>query len=182
MNIIISFDEFLTDELKRVISKSSKTGRTIETDIIHDDIPSSSKSLSSGILLKDELKRKEEDMTKERAKTSGEEKTLTAKAPVAETPKTTPGYLEIIVITILIVGGAIWGYDQFFAQKILTFDLSGYLREQTTLIKAGQMTEEQFKSNLDRTEALLGAVAEKRRHVILLKDVVMRNGNEISHE
>ena len=61
MNIIISFDEFLTEELKRVISKSSKTGRTIETDIIHDDIPSSSKSLSSGILLKDELKRKEED-------------------------------------------------------------------------------------------------------------------------
>jgi hypothetical protein len=126
------------------------------------------------------LKRKEEDMTKERTKTPGEEKALTAKAPGAETPKTTPGYLEIIVITILIVGGAIWGYDQFFAQKILTFDLKGYLHEQTALIKAGEMTEEQFKSNLDRTEALLNAEAEKSRHVILLKDVVMRNGNEIS--
>ncbi len=119
-------------------------------------------------------------MTEKTTKTPGEEKTVTAKAPGAETPKTTPGYLEIIVITILIVGGAIWGYDQFIAQKILTFDLSGYLREQTALIKAGEMTEEQFKSNLDRTEALLGAEAEKRRHVILLKDVVMRNGNEIS--
>jgi len=121
-------------------------------------------------------------MTEKTTKTPGEEKTLTAKAPVAETPKTTPGYLEIIVITILIVGSAIWGYDHFLAQKILTFDLNGYLREQTALIKAGQMTEEQFKSNLDRTEALLGAKAEKSRHVILLKDVVMRNGNEISHE
>ena len=110
-------------------------------------------------------------MAKERAKTPGE-----------ETPKTNPGYLEIIVITILIVGGAIWGYDQFFAQKILTFDLKGYLYEQTALLKAGEMTEEQFRSNLDQTEALLNAKAEKRQHVIFLKDVVMRNGNEISHE
>ena len=115
------------------------------------------------------LKRKEEDMTKNRAKTPGE-----------ETPKTTPGYLEIIVMTILIVGGGIWGYDQFLAQKILTFDLKGYLHEQTALIKAGEMTEEQFRSNLDQTEAFLNAKAEKRQHVIFLKDVVMRNGNEIS--
>jgi hypothetical protein len=138
--------------------------------------------LKSAKAFKRLLKRKEESMTEKTTKTPGEEKTSTGKAPGAETPKTTPGYLEIIVITILIVGGAIWGYDQFLAQKILTFDLSGYLREQTALIKAGAMTEEQFKSNLDRTEALLSAEAEKRRHVILLKDVVMRNGNEISHE
>ncbi|MDP3695064.1 MAG: hypothetical protein Q8R42_02985 [Desulfocapsaceae bacterium] len=136
--------------------------------------------LKSAKAFKRLLKRKEESMTEEITKTPGEQKTLTAKAPVAETPKTTPGYLEIIVITILIVSGAIWGYDQFLAQKILTFDLNGYLREQTALIKAGEITEEQFKSNLDRTEALLNAKAEKSRHVILLKDVVMRNGNEIS--
>ena len=97
-------------------------------------------------------------------------------------PRTAPGYLEIIAITILNVLGAIWGYDQFFAQKILTFDLSGYLREQTTLIKAGVMTEEQFKLNLDRTEALLNAEAERNNHVILLKDVVIRNGNEITNK
>ena len=97
-----------------------------------------------------------------------------------ETPKTTPGYLEIILITIFIVLGAIWGYDHFLAQKVLTFDLKGYLRQQTALIKAGEMTEEQFKSNLDRTEAILNAEAEKSNHVILLKDVVVRNGNEIS--
>ena len=121
-------------------------------------------------------------MTEKTTKTPGEEKASTAKAPAAKTPKTTPGYLEIIVMTILIVGGAIWAYDQFLAQKILTFDLKGYLHEQTALIKAGEMTEEQFKSHLDRTEALLGAEAEKSTHIILLKDVVMRNGNEISHE
>lgn len=97
-------------------------------------------------------------------------------------PRTAPGYLEIIAITILSVLGAIWGYDQFFAHKILTFDLSGYLREQTALIKAGVMTEEQFKLNLDRTEALLNAEAEKNNHVILLKDVVIRNGNEITNK
>jgi hypothetical protein len=118
-------------------------------------------------------------MTEEKTKTPDEEEILTAKAPVAENPKTTPGYLETIIITSLIVLGAIWGYDQFLAQKVLTFDLKGYLREQTALIKAGEMTEEQFKVNLDRVEALLNAEA-KRGRVILLKDVVIRNGNEIS--
>ena len=96
----------------------------------------------------------------------------------AEKPKTAPDYLEIILITIFIVLGAIWGYDHFLAQKVLTFDLKGYLRQQTALIKAGEMTDEQFKSNLDRVEALLNA--EKSNHVIFLKDVVVRNGDEIS--
>jgi hypothetical protein len=93
-------------------------------------------------------------------------------------PRTAPGYLEIIAITILFVLGAIWGYDQFLAQKVLTFDLKGYLREQTALIKAGELTEDQFKTNLDRMEARLNG--ENHNHVILLKDVVVRNGDEIS--
>jgi hypothetical protein len=96
----------------------------------------------------------------------------------AKKTKTAPGYLEIILVMIFIVLGAIWGYDHFLAQKVLTFDLKGYLRQQTALIKAGEMTEDQFKSNLDRVEALLNA--EKSNHVILLKDVVVRNGEEIS--
>ncbi|MBU3945473.1 MAG: hypothetical protein KJ900_13605 [Proteobacteria bacterium] len=119
---------------------------------------------------KNKIPTEEKSMTEEKTKAPGEEKK----------PKTTPGYMEIIVITTLIVCSAIWGYDQFFAQKVFTFDLKGYLREQTALIKAGEMTEEQFKSNLDRTEAILNAEAEKSNHVILLKDVIVRNGNEIS--
>ena len=109
---------------------------------------------------------------------SEEKSTEKLKATEEKKPKTTPGYLEIILITIFIVFGAIWGYDHFLAQKVLTFDLKGYLRQQTALIKAGEMTDEQFKSNLDRVEALLNA--EKSNHVILLKDVVVRNGDEIS--
>jgi len=102
-----------------------------------------------------------------------------ATAPIErKKPKATPGYLEIIAITILFVLGAIWGYDQFLAQKVLTFDLKGYLREQTALIKAGELTEDQFKTNLDRMEARLNG--ENHNHVILLKDVVVRNGDEIS--
>jgi hypothetical protein len=93
---------------------------------------------------------------------------------------THPGYLEVIGIACVIALGVAWGYDQLLAQKVLTFDLKGYLREQTALIKAGEMTEEQFKTNLDRTEAILNLRAENSNHVVLLKDVVVRNGNEIS--
>ena len=100
------------------------------------------------------------------------------KSEKEKTDSTHPAYLEVIGIACVIALGVTWGYDQFFAQKVMTFDLKGYLREQTALIKAGEVTEEQFKDNLDRIEAILNA--EKSNHVVLLKDVVVRNGNEIS--
>ena len=56
---IKSFNEFITEELKKVLSDASGSGRTKSFDIIHDDEPYSDKSISSGILLRDRLKKQE---------------------------------------------------------------------------------------------------------------------------
>ena len=61
MRKIKLFQEFINEELRTVISDSSGSGKTKSIDTILDDIPSSAKSLSSGILLNKDLKDREFD-------------------------------------------------------------------------------------------------------------------------
>ena len=98
-----------------------------------------------------------------------------------EKPATTgPGYLEVIVIALLVAVAALAGYDRLFAQKIKVLDLKGYLRTQKALLTAREITTEQWKGKLDTVEQILDDEAVRHRnHVIILKDVVLRNGEEI---
>jgi hypothetical protein len=88
-----------------------------------------------------------------------------------------PGYLEVIVIALVIITTALFGYHRLFAQKIMVLDLKGYLRTQKALLSAGEISEEQWKAGLDRVEAVLNN--EAANHVVVLKEVVLRNGEEI---
>ena len=93
---------------------------------------------------------------------------------------TGPGYLEVIVIALLVAVAALAGYDRLFAQKIRVLDLKGYLRTQKALLTAGEITTEQWKGKLDTVELILDDEAARHRNqVIVLKDVVLRNGEEI---
>ena len=91
-----------------------------------------------------------------------------------------PGYLEVIVIALLVAVVALAGYDRLFAQKIKVLDLKRYLHTQKALLTAGEITTEQWKGKLDTVEQILNDEAVRHRnHVIILKDVVLRNGEEI---
>jgi hypothetical protein len=93
---------------------------------------------------------------------------------------TGPGYLEVIVIALFMAVVAMVGYDRLFAEKIRVVDLKGYLRTQKALLAAGEITTEQWKGKLDTVEQILNEEAARHRnHVIVLKDVVLRNGKEI---
>lgn len=95
--------------------------------------------------------------------------------------KLSPGYLEVVVICLIIVGAAFWSYDRFFAQKIKIVDMSGYFRQQKALMAAGELTETEFKANLNRLDARISQDAEAHENQIyLLKEVVLKNGDELS--
>ena len=98
-----------------------------------------------------------------------------------EKPTSTgPGYLEMIIIALIISAIAVMGYDRMFAQKIKVLDLKGYLRTQKALLAAGEITEQQWTVQLDTVEQILdNEAASNRNHIIVLKDVVLRNGEEI---
>lgn len=88
-----------------------------------------------------------------------------------------PGYLEMIVISLLISLSVVFGYDRFFAQKIKVVDLQGYLRTQKALLTRGEISEQQFMDHLDRLQNTLNQ--EPGQHIVILKEVVLRNGEAV---
>ncbi len=99
-----------------------------------------------------------------------------------EKPASTgPGYLEVIILALILSAATVMGYDRMFAQKIRVLDLKGYLRTQKALLAAGEITEQQWTMKLDAVEQILNSEAASHpNQVIVLKDVVLRNGDEIS--
>ncbi len=106
--------------------------------------------------------------------------------PLSQTEKPItrgPGYLEVIVIGLIVTSLALVTYDRMFAQKVKVVDLKGYLRTQKTLLAAGEITKSQWQTSLDTVDQVLNReAADHPNHLIILHDVVLRNGNEISIE
>ena len=92
------------------------------------------------------------------------------------------GYIEVIVLALLISCLALYGYDRYFAQKIKVVDLKGYIRTRSALLATGEISQEQWKADLDRIERILNREATDGKTVIVLKEVVLRNGEEIGLE
>lgn len=82
------------------------------------------------------------------------------------------GHLVILLLNVIITTGAIFVYHQFFFQKIVAMDLRGYLQKQQAQFVAGQLTDEQFKANMDRFEAKLNSMPSNC--IVLMADSALR--------
>jgi hypothetical protein len=91
-----------------------------------------------------------------------------------------PGYLEVVLIALMIAAATVFAYDNYLAQKIYVLDLKGYLKTQKTLLVAGEISEEEWQASLDALEQSLNKAAADPTQVVLLKEVVLRNGKEIN--
>lgn len=107
---------------------------------------------------------------------------MTVETKQKEQVRCGPNYLEIILITMAITMTMIFAYDRYFAQKIYVFDLKGYLRTEKALLMAGEIDEAGLQASLDTIEKLLDEKAANSRHVILMGDVVLRNGEKLNLE
>ena len=106
---------------------------------------------------------------------SGDEKA------VARNGKLTPSYIEVILIVLIVVGGAFYGYDHYYAQKIKVVDMSGFLRQQKALLSAGEIDADGLQTNLSKVDALMSRDAElNSNHIYILKEVVLKNGNKLN--
>ena len=93
-----------------------------------------------------------------------------------ERPSTTPGYLEVVLITLVVAGVSLFAYDRWFVPRVVAFDLKGYLRTQQALLASGEITEAQWRQRLDQLEQVFREQSPNR--TILLKEVVLKNGRE----
>ena len=87
-----------------------------------------------------------------------------------------PGYLEVVLIALVVAGVSLFAYDRWFAPRVVAFDLKGYLRTQQALLANGEITEAQWQQRLDRLEQVFLELPPNR--TILLKEVVLKNGRE----
>ena len=87
-----------------------------------------------------------------------------------------PGYLEVLLIALVVAGVSLFAYDRWFVPRVVAFDLKGYLRTQQALLASGEITEAQWQQGLDRLEQVFREQPPNR--TILLKEVVLKNGRE----
>ena len=87
-----------------------------------------------------------------------------------------PGYLEVVLIALVVTGVSLFAYDRWFVPRVVAFDLKGYLRTQQALLANGEITEAQWQQGLDRLEQVFLELPPNR--TILLKEVVLKNGRE----
>ena len=87
-----------------------------------------------------------------------------------------PGYLEVLLIALVVAGITLFAYDRWFAPRVVAFDLKGYLRTQQALLTSGEITESQWQQGLNRLEQVFREQPPNR--TILLKEVVLKNGRE----
>ena len=87
-----------------------------------------------------------------------------------------PGYLEVLLIALVVAGITLFAYDRWFVPRVVAFDLKGYLRTQKALLASGEITEAQWQQRLDRLEQVFLELPPNR--TILLKEVVLKNGRE----
>ena len=95
---------------------------------------------------------------------------------VPEKQPVRPGYLEVLLIALVIAGITLFAYDRWFVPRVVAFDLKGYLRTQQALLASGEITEAQWQQGLDRLEQVFREQPPNR--TILLKEVVLKNGRE----
>jgi hypothetical protein len=83
----------------------------------------------------------------------------------------------IILLNLLVSIASICVYDRLFSQKVMAFDISGYMAEQKRLFFAGKITEEELLKSLDRVDQRLRQ--ESKKTLILNGNSIIKNGQYI---
>ena len=108
------------------------------------------------------------------------EKINTARKDVSkkENPsRSTVGYLDVIWIALFTAFLTIAAYDRFFASKVVTVDLTGFVREQKELLARGKIGETDITDRLDQFWKFLQH--QPKNLTVVNKDAVLANGKEI---
>lgn len=78
-----------------------------------------------------------------------------------------------LIVSLAVVTGAIYLYDENFAQKVVAVDLKSFLQEQKDDYLDGKITEEDMNRRMDELEVFVDQIP--KNHSVILGDVVVRN-------
>ena len=97
-------------------------------------------------------------------------------------PQQQPGPFTLFALCLAISCCAslivIYGYDRWYAQKIVAVDIKGYIARQRESYLAGKMTDDELKKSFDRLESVITAIPRNR--VVIMGDAVVRNAETVN--
>lgn len=91
--------------------------------------------------------------------------------------KLTVGYLDVIVIAVIVAVTTILIYSRYFAPKVVVVDLTGYIKEQRALFADGKIDKAEVSADLDRFQKFIQS--QPGNVTVITKDVVLAGGREI---
>ena len=100
-----------------------------------------------------------------------------------ERPVKKPNYLLIIILNIIITVASLFVYHNYILKpshfnNIVGIDIKGFLEKQKAGMVEGKITEDQFKSNMDRLENTVNELGKTK--VILVSDVILRGAEVVN--
>ena len=150
-------EEEKTEEIKEIASPAKDEGRAS-----YQSAPAAAVAAESGAAIK----------------ATGEKDTG---VPAGKAEKKSPGWLATwlavaavcLLISMAVSAGSVYVYDHYFAQKIVSVDIKGYIANQRDLYLSGKETGKEFRANIDKLAAAVKGIPQNR--VAIMGDAVIRN-------
>jgi hypothetical protein len=76
-----------------------------------------------------------------------------------------------VLVSLLISVGVLYVYDKYYAQKIVAFDLKGYIIGLRDMYVSGKINDEELKRAIDIAYAVIKN--QKKNKVVLMGDVIL---------
>ena len=83
-------------------------------------------------------------------------------------------FVLVVLISLIVNIAGLYIYDKFFAQKIVTFDLKGYIEALRILYVNGKIDDNEVKRRIDYLEEIVNSTP--KRKVIITSDVILGRG------
>ena len=101
----------------------------------------------------------------------------TAGERIGGRPSWTAVIVIAVVVSLLSSSASVVVYDRFFAQKIMTANISKFMLDQRDLYFQGKIDKQQYVNNLNSFITLLKNQPKNR--VVILEDVVAANAEKL---
>lgn len=91
-------------------------------------------------------------------------------------------YALMTAISALMCATSLFVYDRFFALKIATLDVKGYVNDQRELYFSGKISDEELRENIEKLRTVVRS--QPGNVIILTEDVVVKEksiGKDTKH-
>jgi archaellum component FlaF (FlaF/FlaG flagellin family) len=76
-----------------------------------------------------------------------------------------------ILVSLMVAIGVVYVYDKYYAQKIVAFDLKGYIIGLRDMYLAGKINDEDLKKAIDMAYDVIKS--QKKNKVVIMGDVIL---------